>query len=297
MVIKVENIVFQTKIFLIIRREQMLKKKLFLLFCLPFILGLFMLSGCGTVTPVAVTGVTLDQPTMILTVGGATGTLLAAVAPADAANQSVTWSSTAPAVATVANGVVTPLTAGITTITVTTVDGGLTATCTCTVIVNPVSVAVGDSYGGGKVAYILQSGDIGYNANVQHGLIAVTEDQSLDYAWSNITSIQIGNIHVEIGTGQTNTTAIVGQSGCNSGAAKICNDLEEGGYTDWFLPSKDELNALYLNQVAFGGFAVGYCWSSSESSATTAGYQIFPSGVQGDGSKLSNFRVRAVRAF
>jgi hypothetical protein len=297
MVIKVENIVFQTKIFLIIRREQMLKKKLFLLFCLPFILGLFMLSGCGTVTPVAVTGVTLDQPTMILTVGGATGTLLAAVAPADAANQSVTWSSTAPAVATVANGVVTPLTAGITTITVTTVDGGLTATCTCTVIVNPVSVAVGDSYGGGKVAYILQSGDIGYNANVQHGLIAVTEDQSLDYAWSNITSIQIGTTHVEIGTGQTNTTAIVGQSGCNSGAAKICNDLEEGGYTDWFLPSKDELNALYLNQVAFGGFAVGYCWSSSESSATTAGYQIFPSGVQGDGSKLSNFRVRAVRAF
>jgi uncharacterized protein YjdB len=79
----------------------MLKKKLFLLFCLPFILGLFMLSGCGIATPVAVTGVTLDQPTMTLTAGGATGTLVATVAPADATNQSVNWSSTAPAVATV----------------------------------------------------------------------------------------------------------------------------------------------------------------------------------------------------
>ena len=118
----------------------MLKKKLFLLFCLPVILGLFMLNGCGTVTPVAVTGVTLDQPTMTLTAGGVTGTLVATVAPANATNQSVTWSSTAPIVATVANGVVTPLTAGTTNIIVATVDGDLTATCTVTV--NPALVTV-----------------------------------------------------------------------------------------------------------------------------------------------------------
>ena len=89
-------------------------------------------TGCWTV-PVAVTGVTLDKATMTLTAVGATGTLVATVEPADATDQSVTWSSSTPAVATVANGVVTPLTVGITTITVTTVDGSLTATCAVTV--------------------------------------------------------------------------------------------------------------------------------------------------------------------
>jgi len=83
---------------------------------------------------VAVTGVTLDRATMTLTAGGATGTLVATVAPANATNKSITWSSSAPAVATVANGVVTPLTGGTTTITVATVDGSFTATCEVTVL-------------------------------------------------------------------------------------------------------------------------------------------------------------------
>jgi len=272
----------------------MFKKKLFILFCLPFILGLFMLSGCGTVTPVAVTGVILDQPTMTLTVGGAAGILAATVAPADATNQSVTWSSSVPAVATVANGVVTPLTAGTTTIIVATVDGGLTATCTVTV--NP-ALAIGDSYGGGIVAYILQSGDDGYDANMLHGLIAATTDQSDDIAWSNITDTLVGTTETAIGTGQANTIAIVGQDGCTSGAAKLCDDLTEGGYTDWFLPSKDELNKLYLNHAVIGGFAVAAYFSSSESNATDAWGQSFSSGFQGYDDKYRSGYVRAVRAF
>jgi len=282
------------KIYLIIRRGQIFKKKLFLLFCLPVILGLFMLSGCGIVTPVAVTGVTLDQPTMTLTAGGATGTLVATVAPADATNQSVTWSSSAPAVAIVANGVVTPLTAGTTAIIVATVDGGLTAICTVTV--NPALVAIGDSYGGGKVAYILVNGDTGYDPNVQHGLIAATTDASETIAWSNIITL-VGTTGTAIGIGQANTTTIVGQSGCTSGAAYLCEHLIEGGYNDWFLPSKDELNQLYLNRVAIGGFADDTYWSSSEASASSAWTHSFYYGTQSSPGKGSIERVRAVRVF
>jgi hypothetical protein len=276
----------------------MYKKKLFLLFCLPFILGLFMLSGCGTVTPVAVTGVTLDQPIMTLTAGGAIGILVATVAPADATNQSVTWSSSVPAVATVVNGVVIPLTSGTTNIKVVTVDGGLTATCT--VIVNPAPVAVGDSYGGGIVAYILQSGDPGYDANKQHGLIAATADLigGPTITWSNISNTLVGTTGTAIGTGQANTTAIVGQDGCTSGAAWLCNDLTEGGYSDWYLPSKDELNKLYLNQVTIGGFAESYTyWSSSEGYAPGAWNQNFHDGYQYSSYKSNELRVRAVRSF
>ncbi|MCJ7790353.1 MAG: DUF1566 domain-containing protein [Candidatus Atribacteria bacterium] len=275
----------------------MLKKKLFFLFCLPFILGLFMLSGCGIVTPVAVTGVTLDQPTMTLTAGGATGTLVATVAPADAANQSVNWSSSAPAVATVANGVVTPLTAGTTTIKVTTIDGGLTATCAVTV--NPAPVAVGDSYGGGIVAYLLVIGDTGYDVNVQHGLIAATTDQSTGIQWWNGSYIITGATGTALGTGLANTNTIIAAQGAiaTSYAAGLAQAYNGGGYSDWYLPSKDELNKLYLNQVAIGGFDDGYYWSSSENNSNAAWGQDFGDGYQVNVTKDNTVRVRAVRAF
>jgi len=272
----------------------MFSKQGFVTVCLVILTAL-LITGCAPTTPVAVTGVTLDQATMTLTAGGATGTLVETVAPADATNQSVTWSSSAPAVATVANGVVTPLTAGTTTIIVATVDGGLTATCAVTV--NPASVAIGDSYGGGIVAYILQSGDPGYDANVQHGLIAATADQSTGIQWYNGSYVVTGATGTAIGTGQANTTAIVNAQGAGSYAAKLCHDLTVGGYNDWFLPSKDELNKLYTNKVAIGGFADHFYWSSSEGNDSLAWGQNFNNGNQNSYSKNGNGRVRAVRAF
>ena len=81
---------------------------------------------------VPVTGVVLDKSTASVTVG-ATTTLTASVAPANASNKSVTWSTSDSSVATVSGGVVTGVAAGSATITVTTVDGGFTDTCTVTV--------------------------------------------------------------------------------------------------------------------------------------------------------------------
>jgi uncharacterized protein YjdB len=118
----------------------MFNKKGFVIICLVILTAL-LITGCTPKPkPVAVTGVALGQATMPLTVGEATGTLVATVAPANATNKSVTWSSSAPAVAAVVDGVVTPIIEGATTITVTTVDGNFTATCAVTVA--PAVVAV-----------------------------------------------------------------------------------------------------------------------------------------------------------
>ena len=90
-------------------------------------------------TSVAVTGVTLNKATLSL-IAGASETLTATVAPADATNKKVTWKSSDAAVATVdTNGKVTAVKAGEATITVTTEDGGKTATCKVTVKPNLVS--------------------------------------------------------------------------------------------------------------------------------------------------------------
>ena len=82
---------------------------------------------------VAVTGVTLNKTELTLAAGGSE-TLTATVAPADATNQKVTWKSDKPEIASVdANGKVTAVKAGEATITVTTDDGGKTASCRVTV--------------------------------------------------------------------------------------------------------------------------------------------------------------------
>ena len=81
---------------------------------------------------VAVTGVTLDQTTLNLTLGGSTATLTATVAPDNASVKTVTWESSDTAVATVSNGVVTPTGSGAATITVSANDNK-TATCAVTV--------------------------------------------------------------------------------------------------------------------------------------------------------------------
>ncbi|BBH18672.1 hypothetical protein Back11_00170 [Paenibacillus baekrokdamisoli] len=91
---------------------------------------------------VPVTGVTLDKTTLTFTVGEAAQALMATVNPNTATNKAVTWSSSNTAVAMVDNnGIVTPVAAGTATITVTTVDGGKTATSEVTVNAANVSVA------------------------------------------------------------------------------------------------------------------------------------------------------------
>ena len=106
-----------------------------------------------------------------------------------------------------------------------------------------------------------------------------------------------------IGTGKSNTAIIVskGSKDRNPNAATFCNDYVYGGYDDWFLPSKDELNQMYenLKKAGLGGFADGRYWSSSEPYGKShAWYQYFYNGGPPDyGFRYDTRRVRAVRAF
>ena len=101
-----------------------------------------------------------------------------------------------------------------------------------------------------------------------------------------------------IDTGAANTAAIV--AGCVSGevtAAEVANAYELNGFADWFLPSKGELNLLYLQKDVVGSFASFSYWSSSEGNSGLAWSQYFGGGDQGDFGKDSTLGVRAVRAF
>ena len=155
---------------------------------------------------------------------------------------------------------------------------------------------IGDEYGGGIIAYILQFGDPGYVEGETHGIIAAASDQSNSVIWG-CYGTTIGITSTALGAGAANTAAIVASCVTAGIAARLCNELELNGHIDWYLPSKDELNKLYQNKDIIGGFSVGNYWSSSEYSSYYAWSQFFYTGVQYDNDKNYHRNVRAVRAF
>ena len=160
-------------------------------------------------------------------------------------------------------------------------------------------LAIGDTYEGGKVAYLMQPGDTTYNANVQHGLIVSLADQTDNANWTNasvIVSCKSGSVGLLKGSANTDSIIKYNPSPITT-AASIARAHRGGNYADWYLPSKNELNILYINRFAIGGFANKTYWSSSEQGNLNAWFQHFFNGGQYDAGKNSTNYVRAIRAF
>jgi len=154
---------------------------------------------------------------------------------------------------------------------------------------------------GGLIFY-----DKGNSSGGWRYLEAAPEDQSEGAEWGCYKKSIPGAKGTTIGTGKSNTQAIVKSCGESKIAAKLCTEYRGGGKIDWFLPSKDELDLMSINLHlnGIGGFAYFYYWSSSESNAAhNAWLQSFYLGGEENyenkynSSKNSTGRVRAVRAF
>jgi hypothetical protein len=146
---------------------------------------------------------------------------------------------------------------------------------------------------GGIVFY-----DSGEDSDDRYFLEAAPADQSAGIQWSNGNSSDI-KTGTAVGSGKSNTDSIIAAQGSGNYAATLCKNLSIGGFSDWFLPSKDELNLMYTNlkKAGLGGFGGSWLWSSSQGSKYNAWYQVFSNGDQYNGYKIVDNSVRACRAF
>jgi len=169
-----------------------------------------------------------------------------------------------------------------------------------------VTYAIGDTGPAGGLIFYIDEADA-YSWTYLE--VAPASTEWIDKEWGdNGTEIGGNAALTGIGDGQAATDAIVDHMEAESitgTAAQLCDALSYGGYDDWFLPSTNELNAIWDNLVddgtgansGVGGFAGDFYWSSSEYSSIYACYQSFLSGSQHYNLKSLTRRVRAVRAF
>jgi len=172
-------------------------------------------------------------------------------------------------------------------------------------------LSIGDTYAGGIIFYLDSTGC--------HGLVCAPTDQGTNIP-ASVETVSF-SVHNGIGAGYINTEYIVGLIGDGNYAAKLCYDLSVAGYDDWYLPSKYELDLMFLNigggasapNTNIGNFSFfdsgPNTWPSIYWSSTSYGidldYQFWVLQLAGDQiyfhqefwSYINGTAVRAVRTF
>jgi len=149
-------------------------------------------------------------------------------------------------------------------------------------------IAVGDTGPAGGIVILV-------NADGVTGLEAAPADlASSPLGWGcELTTTNVTD--TSIGSGATNTTSLISQV-CDAAVATLSYSL--GGFTDWFLPSKEELNVLYNQRALLNGLdAASAYWSSSEKSNASAWNQNLNDGTPSFDGKQHPLNVRVIRAF
>ena len=202
----------------------------------------------------------------------------------------------------------------------------------------PIPAVIGEPFGGGYFAgYISHTAD----GNATHALIVAPRATGATGTGYTLTTMQAWKTAATTTTGTAslfdgaaNTAAMVTAGIADHPAAQFCVNLSIGGFTDWYLPSRYELDIAYFNLkpsttdnntslgsniysvpqrnssntttypaqttlTAFNtsteAFVADIHWSSTQNSASQGWILIFSSGFQGNSSKTNNRRVRAFR--
>ncbi len=164
----------------------------------------------------------------------------------------------------------------------------VTSGCICSG--TPSTFQLGDTYGGGVIAYLDETG--------QHGLIVAPADiaqapQGCFGTWINGTSGAVG-------AGQSSTNAILAVCSTPGIAARLCDEYVLNGFTDWYLPTVGEMqlcyNNLYLNGLGnFAGY--WYYWTSTIGNEYYGPSYTFQQGGVYDVNRQDALFVRPVRSF
>lgn len=168
------------------------------------------------------------------------------------------------------------------------------------------SYQVGDFAEGGIVVWVDETGE--------HGLVCAKQDQGSEIQWAPQRNKTKYDKRVA-GVNSTSTTIFGGKEKYRNNirkyyARKLCKKLKlkESGnsYSDWYLPSRDELDKIYKNREIINNTALknsgsalteGYYWSSTEEDKHNTWIQYFKTGKQSFYFKHYLYNVRAVRAF